>query len=99
MHAIRPAGFLRLLISIAALGLLAGLLFLPAPAQAQTTNTDPTFDSGHSAQVLIPENAPVMTHVGNPYTATDTENDTLTYTLSGTDAMFFSFDSSAGFRS
>ena len=34
MHATRPAGFLRLLIPMAALGLLAGLLFLPAPAQA-----------------------------------------------------------------
>ena len=36
MDATHPAGYLRLLVSIAALGLLAGLLFLPAPALADS---------------------------------------------------------------
>ena len=35
MHATHPVGYLRFLISIAALGLLAALLLLPAPVRAQ----------------------------------------------------------------
>ena len=36
MLATHPVGYLRFLISIAALGLLAALLLLPAPVRAQT---------------------------------------------------------------
>ena len=39
MDATHPAGYLRLLVSIAALGLLAGLLLLPAPVRAQARET------------------------------------------------------------
>ena len=41
MLATHPVGYLRFLISIAALGLLAALLLLPAPVRAQTRETIP----------------------------------------------------------
>ena len=39
MLATHPVGYLRFLISIAALGLLAALLLLPAPVRAQARET------------------------------------------------------------
>ena len=41
MLATHPVGYLRFLISIAALGLLAALLLLPAPVRAQTPDMTP----------------------------------------------------------
>ena len=41
MLATHPVGYLRFLISIAALGLLAALLLLPAPVRAQVRDSNP----------------------------------------------------------
>ena len=44
----------------------------------------------------MPENSDVGTNVGTAVTATDDDNDTLTYSLGGTDASSFDFDTSTG---
>ena len=44
----------------------------------------------------VPENTATDQPVGAPVSATDDENDTLTYSLSGTDAASFDFDTTTG---
>ena len=44
----------------------------------------------------VPENTAVDQPVGDPVSATDDENDTLTYSLGGTDAGAFDFDTTTG---
>ena len=44
---------------------------------------------GHSPTISVPENTASGEDIGSPYTATDGDSDTLTYTLSGTDAASF----------
>ena len=44
----------------------------------------------------VEENSPAGTAVGDPVTATDADDDTLTYTLEGTDAASFQIDSTSG---
>ena len=56
---------------------------------------DPEF-SADTATRSIAENSAADTAVGAVVTATDTESDTLTYSLSGTDASSFSIDSATG---
>ncbi len=58
-------------------------------------NTNPLFPSGPDTRT-VDENEPVGTIVGAPFVATDTDNDRLTYFLSGTDAASFEIDSSSG---
>ena len=60
-----------------------------------TTNAGPVF-SPSPATRRIDENRPEGTNVGAPVTATDADDDTLTYTLSGTDAADFALDSASG---
>ena len=52
-------------------------------------NTAPAFDSGDSVSLSVDENTGVGGNVGSAVTATDANNDTLTYSLSGTDAGSF----------
>ena len=59
-------------------------------------NNAPVFTDGNATARTITENTPTNTNIGNPITATDEDNDTLTYTLSGNDASAFSIDSSTG---
>ena len=72
------------------------VLSASATAQAQTAfNTPPRFvnaEVGRSA----PENSPPGTGVGEPVAATDADNDTLTYSISWTDASLFGIDSVSG---
>ena len=63
----------------------------PEPA-----NQDPTFSEGASATRQVAENSAAGTNVGAAVTATDADNDTLTYTLSGTDAASFEIGGSTG---
>ena len=49
------------------------------------SNASPTFISD-STTLEVAENSPAGTNVGDPVTATDDDNDTLTYTPEGTDA-------------
>ena len=65
-------------------------------ATATTTNTAPTFTEGASATRSVAENTASGENIGNPIAATDANNDTLTYTLGGTDVSSFSIVNSSG---
>ena len=58
-------------------------------------NTAPAFLL-ESTTREVEENSPAGTDVGLPVTATDADDDTLTYTLEGTDAASFDIDSTSG---
>ena len=58
-------------------------------------NTAPAFLL-ESTTREVAENSPAGTNVGDPVTATDADDDTLTYTLEGTDAASFDIDSASG---
>ena len=60
-----------------------------------TTNNPPEFAADRDVRLVL-ENSPAGTSVGDPVTATDADNDTLTYTLEGDDAASFAIDASAG---
>lgn len=62
----------------------------------QDGNLAPSFDEGASASRSIRENTAAGTKVGAPVSATDSDQDTLTYALGGTDAASFSIDTSTG---
>ena len=47
----------------------------------QLTNHPPTFDDGSATSRDVPEDAAMLTTVGDPVTATDEDNDTLEYDL------------------
>ena len=61
-----------------------------------TTNSSPNFDEGEAATRSVPENSPRGTDIGSPISATDSDNDTLKYSLGGTDAASFRIDSASG---
>ena len=59
------------------------------------SNAEPTFDDGATATRTLPENSGAgVSVVGGAITATDGDSDTLTYSLTGTDAARFEIDSS-----
>ena len=60
------------------------------------SNVKPTFDEAAPVIRDVPENSAVGTEVGTAVTASDGDGDTLTYSLGGTDASFFTIDSSSG---
>ena len=66
-----------------------------AVTNAITANASPAF-SAATATRSVPENSPASTHVGAPVTATDGDNDPLTYTLEGTAAAAFEIVSASG---
>ncbi len=59
-------------------------------------NTAPVFTDGASTTRSVAENTTTGQHIGTAVAATDAENDTLTYTLSGTDATSFDIDTTSG---
>ena len=59
-------------------------------------NEAPTFTDGSSTTRAIAENTDSGTNIGTPVAATDQDNDTLTYTLGGTDAASFSIANTSG---
>ena len=62
-----------------------------------TANSAPTFTAGDSTTRSIAENTAADVNIGTPVEATDADSgDTLTYTLSGTDAASFDIDSTTG---
>ena len=67
-----------------------------ATGQVLAGNEDPTFDDGSSTTRSVPENSTSGTNVGAAVSATDGDNDTLTYTLTGTDASSFTIVSTSG---
>ena len=56
-------------------------------------NEAPTFTEGSSTTRTVAENTASGTNIGSAVAATDVDNDTLTYTLGGTDAASFSIAS------
>ena len=60
------------------------------------TNSEPSFVDGSHTSRAIAENTAKGVNIGNPIAATDTDNDALTYTLSGTDAAAFDIDRDTG---
>lgn len=60
-------------------------------------NNAPVFTDGETASRSIAENTAAATNIGTPIVATDADtDDTLTYSLSGTDAASFSIVSTSG---
>ena len=59
-------------------------------------NTAPMFAEGANTTRTVAENAAFGVNIGTAINATDADNDTLTYTLSGIDAASFSINSSTG---
>ena len=59
-------------------------------------NKPPVFTEGPSATRTIAENTPSGQNIGTPIDATDVDGDTLTCTLSGTDAVAFSIVNTNG---
>ena len=67
----------------------------PTPTPTPTNNA-PTFTAGSTTTRTIAENTTAGRNIGSPVSATDADNDTLTYTLSGTDANAFSIERTTG---
>ena len=63
---------------------------------SQRTNSKPGFNEGHSTTRRVAENTPAGRNIGQPVTATDGDDDPLTYSLSGTHAASFGINSSTG---
>ena len=59
-------------------------------------NTPPAFDEGPTTTRGVDENTAAGRDIGDPVAATDTENDTLTYSLDTTGAASFDIDASSG---
>ena len=60
------------------------------------TNNPPVFADGNSTTRSVSENMPPNTNIGTAISATDTDGDTLTYSLGGTDADAFDIVSTSG---
>ena len=65
-------------------------------ATAQPNATPALSSVGADVARSVAENSPAGTPVGDPVVVVDPEGDTLTYSLSGTDASKFAIDSSTG---
>ena len=65
----------------------------PSPAPSPTQNRAPEFPGATDTR-SIDEDSAAGTNVGNPVTASDPDRDTLTYSLTGTDAGSFTINSS-----
>ena len=61
-----------------------------------TTNSAPVFSEGSAVSRTVAENTTAGENIGDAVSATDADNDSLTYTLSGTDASSFDIDSASG---
>ena len=60
------------------------------------TNAAPEFPSTETGARSVAENTAAGENIGAPVTATDADNDTLTYSLGGTDASSFTLVSTSG---
>ena len=73
-----------------------GDYIIPVTINVNDVNFKPTFDDGDATTRSVAENSAAGTNVGSAVTATDPENDTLTYSLTGTDAGKFTISSTTG---
>ncbi len=60
------------------------------------TNSRPSFVDGSHTSRTVAENTAKGINIGKPVAATDADNDSLTYTLSGPDAAFFEINNTTG---
>ena len=68
----------------------------PGSTSEPVANRPPVFSDGTSTTRAVSETAQASSPVGAPVTATDADNDTLVYSLDGTDASSFDITSSGG---
>ena len=61
---------------------------------AQSTNAVPEFGSDATTTLFVPENTPAGENIGDPFTATDDDDTTLTYSLDDQDGASFEIDAS-----
>ena len=66
------------------------------PLEINTGTEVPVFTDGTDTTRSIAENSNAGVNIGSTVAATDADDDTLTYSLGGTDASFFDIDSSSG---
>ncbi len=76
--------------------ILSFALGIPKPTGDPKVNHAPTFTEGSSTTRSIAENTPAGRNIGSPVSATDLDEDVLTYTLSGADAASFGIVSTSG---
>ena len=71
---------------------------VPPPTNPPPTNQPPAFNSIGSLRHSVPENTPPGRNIGPPVTATDPEDDPLTYTLQGgrQDTRTFDIEATSG---
>ena len=61
---------------------------------APPTNAVPEFGSDATTTLFVPENTPAGENIGDPFTATDDDDTTLTYSLDDQDGASFEIDAS-----
>ena len=66
------------------------------PEDMDLNNRPPVFTAGDHIKRIVATNTGANTNIGSPITATDTEGDTITYSLGGPDAASFSINSATG---
>ena len=76
--------------------ILSFALGIPKPTGDPKVNHAPIFTEGSSTTRSIAENTPAGRNIGSPVSATDLDEDVLTYSLSGADAASFGIISSTG---
>ena len=67
-----------------------------ASGKATTKSNDTPAFPQPSTTRTVAENTPAATNIGDPLTATDRQNDTLTYSRAGDDAAAFTIDAATG---
>ena len=60
------------------------------------TNEQPSFADGAATTISVLENTPAGENIGDPFTATDEDDNTVTYVLGGTDAASFDIVDTTG---
>ncbi len=75
---------------------IAGTVLARGRISTQVTNNTPVFTDSNPTTRSIAENTASGQNIGDPVGATDADNDTLTYTLGGTDAASFSIVDTSG---
>ena len=68
----------------------------PSATGTTTANQSPVFSEGTNTTRSIAENTGAGQRIGNPVSATDGDNDQLTYSLEGRDASAFTIQSNSG---
>ena len=68
----------------------------PSATGTTTANQSPVFSEGTSTTRNIAENTGAGQNIGNPISATDGDNDQITYSLEGRDASAFTVQSNSG---